>query len=212
MTAPSGLETTSSSVSPRSFGPAALGVAGFVVFEGSRVLARRRLHAVEVRVFRCVNGAPDRLRVPVRAVMQAGTFATVPIVAAVLGLAGRRRIAAEIAVGGTAAWILAKAAKPLVGRPRPGRLLASVRTRERIEGDLGWVSGHTAVATTVALTLAPHASGRGRAALGAIVATTAFGRMYVGAHLPLDLAGGAGLGLVVASAMRTAESAARAGC
>ena len=37
-----------------------------------------------------------------------------------------------------------------------------------------------------------------RRPLAAVVATTAFGRMYVGAHLPLDLVGGAGLGLIVA--------------
>jgi membrane-associated phospholipid phosphatase len=35
--------------------------------------------------------------------------------------------------------------------------------------------------------------------LVAVVATTAFGRMYVGAHLPLDLVGGAGFGLVVSA-------------
>ena len=34
------------------------------------------------------------------------------------------------------------------------------------------------------------------------VATTAYGRMYVGAHLPLDLVGGAGLGLAISSLVR----------
>jgi membrane-associated phospholipid phosphatase len=35
-----------------------------------------------------------------------------------------------------------------------------------------------------------------------VVAATGFGRMYVGAHLPLDLVGGAGLGLMVTSVIR----------
>jgi membrane-associated phospholipid phosphatase len=49
-----------------------------------------------------------------------------------------------------------------------------------------------------------------RPVLVAVVATTAFGRMYVGAHLPLDLVGGAGLGLVVSAlAGRQSSSAVR---
>jgi undecaprenyl-diphosphatase len=117
-------------------------------------------------------------------------------------LAGRRRLAAGLAVGGTAAWLLAKAAKPLGGRPRPEGVLEGVHTRESIEGDLGWVSGHTAVATTLACVAWPWAPARARPVLVGIVAATAFGRMYVGAHLPLDLVGGAGLGMSISAAVR----------
>ncbi len=176
---------------------------GISLFEGSRVLARRGpITPTEERVFRVANEAPDGIRVPTRAVMQAGTFGTVPVVSVVALLAGRRRLAAGLAIGGTAAWLLAKAAKPLGGRPRPGGVLDGVRTREGIEGDLGWVSGHTAVATTMASIAWPWVPARVRPVLGGVVATTAFGRMYVGAHLPLDLVGGAGLGTIIAAAIR----------
>ena len=60
--------------------------------------------AYEERVFRWANGADDRLQIPVRAVMQAGTFGTVPAVAAVAFLAGRRRLALTVLAAGTAAW------------------------------------------------------------------------------------------------------------
>lgn len=158
--------------------------------------------AIEERVFRAANGASDGLKVPVRAVMQAGTFVTVPIASAVAFLAGRRRLAARLALGGTAAWLLAKGAKPLGGRPRPEGVLEDVRTREGIEGDLGWVSGHTTVATTLALTASPEVPAWARPVLGGVVGVTGFGRMYVGAHLPLDLVGGAGLGMTIAAAVR----------
>jgi undecaprenyl-diphosphatase len=200
---------TRSSSPPRAAGTTALALGGVALFEGSRILARRPVRPLEERIFRAANGAADGLRVPVRSVMQAGTFGTVPIVSAVVALAGRRRVAGEIGLAGTAAWVLAKAAKPLCGRPRPGAVLGSVRTRERIAGDLGWVSGHAAVSTTLALTLAPLIPARVRPALVAVVATTAFGRMYVGAHLPLDLVGGAGLGMMIASATRAADSLVR---
>jgi undecaprenyl-diphosphatase len=180
----------------------ALALVGFALFEGSRALAVRRITPTEKRVFHWANDAPDELRTPVRAVMQAGTFGTVPAVATLALLSGRRRLAAEVAIGGTAAWLLAKAAKPLGGRPRPSGVLRRVRTRESIEGDMGWVSGHTAVSTTLAITLAPAVPAWARPALAGIVGTTAFGRMFVGAHLPLDLVGGAGLGMMIAAAVR----------
>jgi undecaprenyl-diphosphatase len=155
----------------------------------------------EERVFRAINGASDAFRVPVRAVMQAGTFATVPIAAGVALLAGRRRLAARLLLGGTAAWLGAKALKPLGGRDRPAGVLEDVRLREGIDGDLGWVSGHAAVATTLALVAADELPAPARPLLAAVVATTAFGRIYVGAHLPHDVVGGAGLGAVIAGTL-----------
>ncbi len=154
----------------------------------------------EERAFRWANEADDRLRLPVRAIMQAGTFATVPAVAAVAFLAGRRRLALTVLAAGTAAWYGAKLAKPLGGRERPvGVLGDDVRLREGIEGDLGWVSGHTCVATTTAFVLAEELPGWTKPWLVAIVGITGFGRMYVGAHLPHDLVGGAGLGMMLSA-------------
>jgi membrane-associated phospholipid phosphatase len=177
--------------------------AGAALFEGSRLLARRKdVDEAEEAIFRAVNEAPDELAVPVRSVMQMGTFITVPITAAVALLAGRRELAAALALGGTAAWVFAKQAKPLGGRPRPAVLLDDVRTRERIEGDLGWVSGHTAVATTIAATTWVGGPRWLRPFLVGGAATTAYGRIYVGAHLPLDLVGGAGLGMMISAVVR----------
>jgi membrane-associated phospholipid phosphatase len=180
--------------------PTAWFAAGALLFEGSRLLARRSgVSTAEERLFRISNDADDALRVPVRAVMQAGTFVTVPITAVAAAFAGRRRLAVELGLAGTSAWLLAKVAKPLGGRPRPDAVLEGVRLREGIAGDLGWVSGHTAVATTLAAVAAPALPVWARPAAAGVVATTGFGRMYVGAHLPLDLVGGAGLGLMIAA-------------
>jgi membrane-associated phospholipid phosphatase len=184
-------------------GDVLLFAAGAALFEGSRLLARRDdIDETEEAVFRAANEAPDELTVPVRSVMQMGTFVTVPVSAAVAWLSGRRELAAAIGLGGTAAWVLAKQAKPLGGRPRPAALLQDVRTRERIEGDLGWVSGHTAVATTIAATTWVGGPSWLRPCLLGGAATTAYGRMFVGAHLPLDLVGGAGLGMMISAVVR----------
>ena len=181
---------------------------GSALFLGSFVEAKGgRLPAYEERFFREVNGASDRLRIPVRAVMQAGTFATVPVVSAVALLAGRRRLAVSLLASGTVAWLGAKAAKPLAGRARPEGVLADVQVREGITGDLGWVSGHTAVATTLAYVGGDAAPRWARPLLLAVAAITGSGRMYVGAHLPHDVVGGAGLGMMISALVPSRDRA-----
>jgi undecaprenyl-diphosphatase len=182
---------------------AALGVA--MVLASLEEARRPSVPTYEQRAFRVANDAPEAIRIPVRSVMQAGTFVTVPIVAVLAAATGRRRLAVDLATAGTLAWLGAKALKPLGGRGRPESLLPGVHVRERIAGDLGWVSGHTAVATTLAAIAWPALPRSARPALVAVAATTAFGRMYVGAHLPLDLIGGVGLGLVVSALVPTAR-------
>lgn len=166
---------------------------------------RGELPAYEETLFRAVNRSSDRIRVPVRAVMQAGTFGTVPAVSILALLFGRKRLAASLAVGGTMAWVGAKLAKPFGGRERPQGVLEDVTIREGIEGDLGWVSGHTAVATTLAFVASEELPRAARPALAGIVGVVGFGRMYVGAHLPHDIVGGAGLGMMISAAIPQAD-------
>lgn len=103
------------------------------------------------------------------------------------------------------AWVGAKLAKPFGGRERPEGVLHDVRIRERIEGDLGWVSGHTAVATTLAFVAGQELPRPARPVLAAIVGVVGFGRMYVGAHLPHDIVGGAGLGMMISALIPPAD-------
>jgi membrane-associated phospholipid phosphatase len=179
---------------------------GAALLLGSLAEARReRLPTYEERAFRLANDASDRIRAPVRGVMQAGTFGTVPAVSALALLLRRPSLAAGLAVGGTIAWVTAKLIKPLGGRDRPNGVLDDVTLRERIEGDLGWPSGHTTVATTLAFVAAPELPRSARPILAGVVATVGFGRMYVGAHLPHDVLGGAGLGMMISAAIPPAD-------
>jgi undecaprenyl-diphosphatase len=133
--------------------------------------------------------------------MQYGTFGAVPVAATVALVARKPRLAASIAVGGTAAWVTAKAAKRVVARGRPANIIDGVQLRGTEEGDQGFPSGHAAVSTALTVVMWPNVSTSWRLPLAALTGLVPFGRMYVGAHLPLDLVGGSALGLAVGCAI-----------
>lgn len=174
---------------------------GLSVLAGSAVLARRARSHAEVELFRSANDLPDGAFLPVWSTMQYGTFGAVPVVAAGALVARKPRLAASIAVGGTAAWVTAKAAKRVVARGRPASIIDGVEQRGAEEGDQGFPSGHAAVSTAMTVVLWPEVPTGWRWPIMALTALVPFGRMYVGAHLPLDLVGGSALGLALGSAI-----------
>ena len=92
--------------------------------------------------------------------------------------------------------------KEVVDRSRPGQLLTDVKFGYGIPmSGPGYPSGHTAVAFTIAAMLSPYVPRWLRWTLYAIAALVAFSRIYMGAHLPLDVVGGAAYGLIVGSAL-----------
>ena len=82
-------------------------------------------------------------------------------------------------------------------------MLADVKLRENASG-VGYVSGHTAVAFALAAVLAPSLPRGWRPVVFAVASVVAFARVYSGAHLPLDVVGGAGLGLLCGTLLRWA--------
>ncbi len=149
----------------------------------------------EERVFRAFNDAPDDVSRSVWTVMQSGSFAAVPVVAVLVGLRRGRTDGALVGAAGTTAWLAGKAIKSVVGRGRPADLLPDVTIRGTPQTGLGYPSGHAAVALTLALASARRPAWRVLGVAGAGVA--AGGRLYTGAHLPLDVAGGLAVGVIV---------------
>jgi len=151
----------------------------------------------EEQLFEFINGWPDWIAWPLYPVMQFG-MVLAPFVAGGLAwyLTRKRQPALALVTTGFGMWILAKVVKAVVDRPRPGQLLEDVAYR--IDGGpdgLGYVSGHAVVGFAIATIASPYLSKRWRAAVWALATGAATLRVYVGAHLPLDSIGGAGLGV-----------------
>lgn len=174
---------------------AAFGAAALAVTVA--MLNRKRVGRREARIFHLVNTLPDCLFPPVWAIMQLGTLAAVPTAAGVARAAGRRRLATRLLVGGAITWALSKAVKRAVRRPRPAALLRDTRVRGREPTGLGYLSGHAGVALVLAMTAWPQLPRSARIASIMLVPTVGTARVYVGAHLPLDVAGGFALGVTV---------------
>jgi membrane-associated phospholipid phosphatase len=105
-------------------------------------------------------------------------------------------------VAGGVAYVLAKVVKHYVPRGRPNALLDDVVIRGAEADGIGFVSGHIATVTALALVAWPWLPRWGRWVAGAGAAVVFLSRIYVGAHLPLDMVGGAALGLAVGAAVR----------
>lgn len=161
---------------------------------------RRSVPDPEAELFRWVNGLPDFLDGPISLVMQLGNFLAVPALAVAALVAFRRwRVALDLAISGTAAWLLARVVKESVERGRPGDLLQDVILRDAPSTGLGFVSGHAAVAAALATVVAAYLGARWTVTVIVLAAIVAFARVYVGAHLPLDVVGGAAMGWALGS-------------
>ena len=160
----------------------------------------------EDRVFRAVNGLPDSLYPPAWVVMQLGTLGAAPAAAGVAWLAADGELAGRLLVSGAATWALSKLVKQMVRRPRPASLLPGTRCRGREAAGLGYLSGHAGVAVALGAAALPRLGPAGRALALSVIPVVGLTRVYVGAHLPLDVVGGAALGLAVEAAVRLAQS------
>ncbi|HVL03548.1 MAG TPA: phosphatase PAP2 family protein, partial [Acidimicrobiales bacterium] len=179
-------------------------VTGIVVLATSTLAALPHSPGdVEVAVFGWLNHAGDVPRALAWVPMQLGNVVVVPVSALVALALGRVRLALALGGAGMLAWVAAKGVKDVVERGRPGALVDDAVLRDAHAGGLGFPSGHVAVAVALAFVVWPHL---GRAARTAVlVSATLVGilRVYVGAHLPLDITGGAGVGMACAGAVRS---------
>lgn len=177
----------------------ALAVSILVIVVCSSLLGRvEQVPGWEGRLFSSTNGLPDGVRLAVVPIMHVGTVLAIAAAALFFVAINRRRTAVVVVAAGYGAYLIARFAKLFYGRARPGELLADITLRDTVSG-LGFPSGHSAVSMALVLAVLPYLSGRWRWALLAIPLVVGFARVYVGAHLPLDVVAGWAIGAFAAS-------------
>lgn len=200
--------TTSGFLLPRHPGDAVrVVVAAAIVAATAPLVHRDHVAVLEVDVFRVANDLPAWLFPFLWPVMQAGNIVAVPVVASVVAATRRFRLAVEILLAGTGVWILAKVVKTIIVRDRPTALLEGVHVHGAAAAGRGYLSGHAAVLAAIVTLIIPYLSRRTRRLAASCLVIVGVARMYVGAHLPLDVIAGAALGWGVASAVHLALGA-----
>jgi undecaprenyl-diphosphatase len=152
---------------------------------------------LEEDAFWLLNDLPAALFPVIWLPMQAGSVGAVGLFTGLALLARRRLLAVELAVAGTLAWGLAKLVKLFFERPRPGVLFPEATLHGDVVTGLGYLSGHAAIAATLATVAGPWLPRRLRRAAWALALLVGASRIYVGAHLPLDVLGGYALGWAI---------------
>ena len=177
-------------------------VASLAVFAICAVVAASgRVGPVERAVFHAVNGLPTWLYRPMLMFQYLGVLA-MPLVVAVGALALRRwRLAGALVLVVPLKLAAERLVKLLVQRERPGTTVPDAILRGVHPAGLSFVSGHAIITFAVAGLLALVLPRRWAVVAFVLATLNAVARVYLGAHNPLDVVGGAAIGLAIAAAL-----------
>ena len=124
--------------------------------------------------------------------------AALPLVAAAAALLRRLRLAAALAAATLLKVSLESVAKMFVQRDRPAEAFPHVILRGNSAArGLSFPSGHAMVIFAIAVLVTPYFKGWWKALPWALAAAVCLSRVYLGAHFPLDVIAGAGLGTFI---------------
>lgn len=165
---------------------------------GLFAIAAVAAHAVQIaqwerELFYAIHGWPSWLYPLFYTITQAGSIFMLGALAALYLLKGHYHIVLRLLMTGSLAYLLAGIAKSLWGRARPFELLDNVTLLDVIQGP-GFPSGHMALATALGLTMGHYLIKKSHWIIVVWIIGVGLSRIYLGAHLPLDIIGGFAIG------------------
>jgi undecaprenyl-diphosphatase len=198
-----------------------VGVAVLVAVVAGAIAAGGAVPGWEKEIFHAINDLPDWLESPMWVFQLAGLLFAPLVVAVVAAVYRRWRLAAALVVLVPLKLLVEKAVvKQLVERERPATTICGApddfdatcgHFRDVPLEGLSFVSGHAIIAWAVVTVLWPVLPGRWRWAPVGVAVLNALARVYLGAHNPLDVVGGAAVGVALGALLVLAFDPARRG-
>ncbi len=174
-------------------------LAGIVLFLLGQLIVLSGVGDLEIFTFRVFNSLPGFLS-PIFVLIS--LFGTVGFIFVATFIALIRRHyshALKFLLAGGSAWLVTKWLKGFELRARPSEILPNVQLREQLESVIGYPSGHAAVATAIGVVAYLYTPKRLHPLITWMIILVCLSRLYLGMHLPVDIMGGFGVGLVIAS-------------
>lgn len=191
----------------RRSGDAIAGAAGLVVLTAGILVVRDgAVPAWERSTFEAVNGLPGWLYPVLWPFQQLGVVVWGPVLALAAAVARRYRLAWALVAVTVAKLVSERVVKAVVTRERPGTSIgpdAELRGDVHVAGE-SFVSGHAVMVAAIACLVVPYLPRRWRPLGWLLVVAVMVGRVYVGAHNPLDVVCGAALGVAIGSGLNLA--------
>ena len=177
-------------------------VAGVVLFAGAAALVAGDVAGWDAALYRDLNEVPAALATILTPLSRLFLFGglTVGAVLAVIYVVIRNRTALPVLIGAAAAiiaMVTANLAKAVADRPRPYETVAHAILRQQPAHGTSFPSSHTAVALATAIALVPFMVRPVAVVAIVYAALVGWSRIYVGVHYPLDVLGGAGIGVAI---------------
>lgn len=161
--------------------------------------SRQTFTGWEYSLFKAFYNLPSGLKPLFWLITQLGSAWMILVLSLAAVIKGIRGLAYKVILNGAITYIAVEYLKTVVGRPRPAVFYGWIHPRELFAIGNGFPSGHTAIATVLALTVMPYLPKRYYFVVPLWIVGVAVSRMYLGVHAPLDVIGGAALGIVVAA-------------
>lgn len=179
--------STSASPTIQTFLAIALFAAAVLASRGDQILAWER------QLFLYVYKLPDFLFTFFYAVTQLGSVYMLAVLPAFYLVTKRYHVVIRLLLTGTLAYMIAGVAKDVFGRGRPHEFITDIISLDLIRGP-GFPSGHMTLAAALALTFGHYVQTKHYWIPAAWIISVGLSRIYLGAHLPLDIVGGFALG------------------